>query len=367
MKLRYLLPFLFFLYPQKSEAQFKAEGNPNSLDIKSEYVDISARNPFGLTNLYNLRGDINIKAAENNLFYFARNGILNNSKGLNIDVPFFRGYFNNSNQGNRTENRETQTSPIGEIITETTILEEKTALEFSIALNYRNFFASYESATLSDSINGSTLISIGEDTDLVPFSSESYNKSIVYSIGFKNGFFKFIQNRQDGERFNNFLVNANYSLGGEGRDKINLNVYYDRNFSGFFNFNFFSDLNFNLTYDSNDDNFRANLSTSGYSRLYQRDFERGLENRLRTSPRIYDYDLETTRRYLRDMFFTEPFSYNFTIDKDEIIANLNLNNILFHYSRDSRAIGLKYKFVIGTYDFEQNEARAGIFFGRGNN
>ena len=372
MKLRYLLPFLFFLYPQKSEAQFKAEYNPNSLDIKSSFVDVSARNSFGLTNEYNLTGDIKLKA-ENSALYFTRNGILNNNRGTNIDIPplFFRAYFNNSNQGNRTENQVTQDSPIGEIITETTILEERATLEFGFGLTHRNFFASYESGTLADSVNGSTLITIGENQDLVPFSSESYNKSIVYGAGFRNGFFKFIQNRQDGERFNNFIANANYSFGGAESNKINLNVYYDGNVSGFFNFNLFRDIDLNLTYDSHNNHFRANLSTSGYSRIHQRDFERSLEDRLRVAPRIYDYTLETTRRYLGDMLFTTPstpsapFSYNFTVDEEGIIANLNLRNILYlHYSRQSQALGLRYKFAIGTYDFKQDEARFGVFFGR---
>ena len=366
MKLRYVLPFLLLPFlPRGLEAQVKADANRDSLDVKTPYADVSLGNSYGLRNLVNLRGDVKLKFRDNAI-YVARNGILNYSYGLNFDMSFLNAYHNASNQSNRTENQITQDSPIGEIITETTILQEDKARDFGIALNYRGFFTSYEFATLTNGINGSTLITIeGQEPNLVPFSSNSNTESRVYTSGFRNGFFQFIQNRQDEERFNNFLVNANYSFGGERGNRINLNVYYDKDVSGFFNFNFFRDIDLNLTYDSHGDNFRVNLSTSGYSRLHQRDFERGLENRLRVVPRIYDSNLETTRRYLGDMFFTEPSSYNFTIDKDEIIANLNLRNILFHYSRESQAIGLRYKFAIGTYDFEQNEARFGMFFGRG--
>ncbi|MEK6847620.1 MAG: hypothetical protein AABX50_00670 [Nanoarchaeota archaeon] len=377
MKLKYLLPFLFFLgIPRVSEAQFKAEANPNYLDVKSAYADISLRNPFGLENLVNTRGDIQLKYG-NNALYLVRNGLLNHTYGGNIDLGLIEFYHNRSEQSDRDETREVQDSPIGKIITETTILDDSRSRDFGFALNYRNFFASYESATQENKIDGSTLITIGEDQDLVPFSSGFNSESTVYGIGFRNGFFKFIQNRhqnrgdgeeQPEERFNNYLINANYSFGGAERERVNLNVYYGEDISGFFNFNLFRNINLNLIYDRGEDDFTANLSTHNYSRLNHRDFERHLENGLRAVSRIYDSNLETTRRYLNDMFFTKPFSYDFSIslNEGEVTANLNLNlrNVLFHYSRESQAIGLRYKFMIGEYDFRQDEARFGVFFGR---
>ncbi len=371
MKLRYLLPFLLLPFlPRNAEAQFKAEGNRTSLDIKSGYLDVSARDTFGLDNLANIKGGIKLRYRDNSI-YGIRNGALNHSYGGNLNIEFLEAYHNRSSQSTRTETCMTQNSPIGEITTETTILDDTRARDFGFSLNHRNFFASYESARAESGINGSTIITIGEDQNLVPFSSESNNSSIVYGVGFRNGFFKFIQNRQQSvgdeeeqseERHNNFLANANSSFSVGGR-RINLNVYYDKDFSGFFNLGLFRNIDLNLIYDSHDGDFRVNLSTPGYSRLNQRDFERGLENRLRVVPRIYDSPLEITRSYLSDMFLTPPFSYNFTVDEDEIIANLNLRNILVHYSRGSQAVGLKLGPAIGAYDFKQDEARFGVFFG----
>ena len=53
MKLRYLLPFLTAFY--SASAQFKAESNLHSLDVKSEYFDASVRDTFGLKDLYNIK------------------------------------------------------------------------------------------------------------------------------------------------------------------------------------------------------------------------------------------------------------------------------------------------------------------------
>lgn len=377
MKLRYLLPFLFPLFTQDLKAQVKAEGNSDSLDVKSRYLDVSLGNPLGLEDLTNTKGDVKLKY-RNNTLYFIRNGLLNHTYGGNLDFGLAEFYHNRSEQSIRNETSKTQDSPIGEITTKTTILNDTRSRDFGFTLNYSRFFASYESASRKNKIDGSTLIIINGDQQLVNFSSEFDSKSTVYGIGFRNGFFKFIQNRnqnigngeeQPEERFNNFLANANYSFGGLKKDRVNLNIYYGDNISGFFNFNVIRDIDINLAYDPKGNGFTANLSTSDYSRLNHRDFERGIENRLRAVPRIYDTGLETTRRYLGDMFFTKPFSYNFSISKnegDEVTTNLNLNlrNILFHYSRESQTVGLKYKFAIGAYDFEQKEARFGIFLGR---
>lgn len=375
MKLRYLLPFLFFLYPEKAQAQFKIEGNQRNLDVKSKILDVSARNSLGLEDYINVTGDAKLKY-RNNALYLIRNGLQNHTYGGNIDFGLADGYYNRTEQNIRDETTNIQNSPIGQITTKTTILNEIRARDFGVSLNYRNFFASYESATSENKIDGNTLITINGDEQLVNFSSEFDSRSNIYGIGFKNGFFKFIENRhqniengmQNEERFNNYLINANYSFGGLKEDLVNLNIYYGRgDISGFFNFNLLGNMGIDLIYDSGDGNFTVNLSTQDYSRLDHRDFERSIENRLRAVPRIYDSNLETTRRYLRDMFFTKPFSYNFSIstnEEDGITANLNLRNILFHYSEGSQAIGLKLGPAIGTYDFEQNEARFGVFLGR---
>lgn len=370
MKLKYLVPFLLFFAPKNLEAQFKAEANSDSLDVKSKYLDVSLGNSFGLENLVNTRGEIKLKYGDNSV-YGIRNGILNHSYGGTISLGFIGGFQNQSMQSNRAENRVVQDSPIGEIITETTILRERRLIDFGIILRHRGVFVNYESSELRNNVNGSTIITIGEDENLVPFSSESRSESVVYGAGFRNGFLKFIQNRhqerEDGENqpeeeFDNYFANANYSFGGEERNRVNLNIYYSKDFAGLLNFNFFRDLDLNLTYDSNSDRLRVNLSTSRYSELHRRDFERGIEDRLRAVPRVYDSNLETMRRYLGDMFFTSPMSYSFTLDEEGLTANLNLNHILFHYSRDNQSIGLRGGFLIGTYDFKQDVARFGIFF-----
>jgi len=381
MKLRYLLPFLALPFlPQKSEAQFKAEVNPDTLDVKSEYVDVSLGNSLGLQNFENTRADIQVKLGENAL-YFLRNGVLNHGYGGNLNVGFLGGYYNRSNQGNRTEGIKTRDSPIGEIVTETTILEERVSQDFGISLNYHGFSAGYDEANADREIDGTTIITIdGETQGLVPFSSISNSESRVFGLGFDYGFFRFIQNRtrpMDGEeeRFNNFLIGANYSFRVDERERANFRIYYGKDVSGFFNFNILRNLDVNLIYEGETGDFRAHISSPNYSRLNQRVFERGLEDRLRTVPRVRDFNLEIDMRYIRDMFFTDFISYDFSVNMHEGETTLDINanmilelinalSVLAHYSEESKAVGLKYRFAIGTYDFEQGKARIGVFFGR---
>jgi hypothetical protein len=353
MKLKYLLPFLFLFNTQDIRAQFKAESNLQELDVKSKYVDVTARDTFGLKDGYNLKGIIKLKYA-NNSVYLNRNGLLNHSYGINIGLDLAEGYYNNSQQNIKTENSSSQDSQIGQINTKTTLLNENYTNDFGIKFNYNNYFVSYEDAKNRNKVDGETLVEINDEKDLIKYQFNFNNSSQIYGLGFEYGFFKFIQNRQDENKFNNYLAGVGYS---------GLNVYYGEEIAGFFNFNAFDKVDFNLTYDKN---FKLNISTSDYSKLAQKDFERTLENKLRLAPRFYDSGLETSRSYLEDMFFTDDF--NFSIDKKSITANLNLGYILFHYLEDnknfrySKKIGLKYKFALVTYDFNQKEAKLGVFF-----
>lgn len=380
MKLRdFLLPFLLLVgYPQVSKAQFKAEANHYSFDSKSEFVDLSLTNPSGIEDLVNTRGDIMLKY-RNNAIYGVRNGLLNHSFGGNLDLGVIGSYYNRTEQSTKDENSQTQDSPIGQITTKTIILKDNKVWDYGFALNYKGFFVDYESATNQNKTDGSILIKIGEDQELANFSSESNIKSSVYGAGFKHGFLKLIQNRnqnideggnQEEEKSKAYLINGNYSLRTNERERTRLDIYYDqdKNVSGFFTLNFFNDINFGLSYNQKSDGFTANLSSYNYSTQNREDFERGLENRIRLQPRIYDTKLETNRKYLTDMFFTKPFSYTFSINVNEdrnVTANLNLNlrNVLFHYSEDSQRVGLKLGPAIGSYDFKQKELRGGVFLG----
>lgn len=344
MKLRYLLPFLFFFGTQ---AQFKTESNLNNLDIKSKYIDVAVKDTFGLSDFYNLKGIIKAKY-NNSSAYLIRNGLLNHYYGGNIDLNWLKVYHNQSKQNIKTENFHKQNSPLGEIITQTTILNENKTKESGLILKYNDFFISSENSTDNGKINGQTLIKINDKQDLIPFSFEFNNRTNVSGIGFKYGFFKFIENRQNNNKFNNYFIKANYSM---------INFYYGKDIAGFANFNVFDKIDVNLSYDKK---FKINLSTSDYSKLNHEDFERTLENKLRLVKRVYDSEMETERYYLEDMFFTKD--YNFSVDKDDIKANLNLDNILFHYSKNSKKIGLRYKFGIATYDFKKKEAKVGLFF-----
>lgn len=393
MKLRHLLPFLALPFlPNDSEAQLKVEANKNNLDVKSAYFDSSVNNPFGLTNFSNTKGDAQLKYKDNLLIYAKRNGVLNHLYGGNLSFGPFGFYYNRTIQSDRTENIVTQDSPIGEIRTETTIIDDRTSRDFGISLSYSGFSAIYESAVKEGKIDGNTLITIGgEDQDLISFSvGPDRNESKLYSLEFDNGFFRFIQNRRMTlrdeeesieESFDNYLIGVRQSFGGEDGERFRLGIYYGqdvsnfpdfnkRYLSGFLGVNVHPDIDINLFYDGRDSSVTATLSTSDYSRLNQRDFERSLEDRFRIVPRIRDVGLETTRRYLEDMFFTgsdKPLSYNFTVDENEVKANLRLENILFHYSEGSWVVGLKKDFAIATYDFEQNSLSVGFFLGDNQN
>lgn len=353
MKLKYWLPFLFLFNTQNIQAQFKAESNLQELDIKSKYVDVIAKDTFGLADFYNIKGIIKAKY-DNNSIYFNRNGLLNHSYGANIGLNIVKGYYNNSQQNIKTESSSSQNSQIGQINTKTILLNEDNMNDFGIKLNYNDYFISYEDAKKSSKIDGETLVEINDEKDLIKYQFNFNNSSRVYGLGFKHGFFKFMQNRQDDNKFDNYLIKASYS---------GLNLYYGKDISGFLNFNIFDKADINLTYD---ENLKINLATSDYSRQNHKDFERKLENKLRIVPRIYDSYLETSRSYLEDMFFTD--NYSFSIDKESVTANLNLGHVLFHYLEDnknsihSRKIGFRYNFALITYDFKQKEAKLGLFF-----
>ncbi len=351
MKIRYLLPFLFFL---NTQAQFKTESNLNIFDVKSKYIDVAVRDTFGLKDLVNIKGIVKLKY-DNNSIYFNRNGLLNHHSGGNLDLNWLKIYHNQSKQNIQTDNSLIKNSPLGEIITQTRILNDNKIKESGLALNYNDFFISSENATINNKISGQTLVKINEDQNLIPFSFEfNNNNTNVFEMGFQNGFLKYIQNKQDSNKFSNYLAGINYS---NLNIRSDLSLYYGKYFSGFFNFNIFDKINVNFIYDRN---LKVNLSTSNYSKLNKKDFERTLENKLRLVPRVYDSNLETERHYLEDMFFTED--YDFSIDKDDTKVNINLSNLLFHYSENSKKIGLKYKFAIATYDFKQREAKIGLFF-----
>ena len=215
-------------------------------------------------------------------------------------------------------------------------------------LRHDDFFISSEHAINKNTIKGSTSININGEQDLVPFSFDFRNESNVHALGFKHGFFKYIQNKQDGNEFANYLIKANHS---------GLNLYYGKDIAAFFTYPLLKNIVANISYDKK---FEWNISTFDYSELNKKDFERNLENRLRIVPRAYDSKLDIGRTYLDDMFFTNL--YNFSIDKDKIVGNINFGNILFHYSKENPRMGLRYKFAIATYDFKQKELRIGLFF-----
>jgi len=90
MKLRYLLPFLVPFY--LGHGQFKAETNLHSVDVKSSYFDVSARDTFGLKNVYdaggkNLKGKARLKIS-NQIAYFSRPGLENFGTGVDFKIPF---------------------------------------------------------------------------------------------------------------------------------------------------------------------------------------------------------------------------------------------------------------------------------------
>ena len=283
-----------------------------------------------------------------------RNGLLNHSYGANVNLNILESFYNNSQQNIKTESSNSQNSAIGQINTKTTLLNEDNINDFGIRLNYSDYFVSYENAKKNNKIDGETLIEINEDKDLVKYQFDFNNSSKVYGLGFKYGSAKFVVNTQDSNKFNNTLINASYN---------GLNIYSDlKDISGLLNVNLglfnkkMSKININLVYDKS---LNLNICSDDYSNLIKRDFERKLENRLRIVPRIYDSSLETKRDYLEDMFFTDK--YNFYLSKDEIKANVNLNYLLVHYSKESKKVGLKYKSALLIYDFKNNEFKFGLF------
>ncbi len=343
----YLLPFLFLFNLQSTRAQFKIESNSKNFDLKSKYFEVAARDTFGLKDMVNIKGIVKLKY-DNNSLYFKRNGLLNHSYGGNIDLNVIEFYYNQSKQNIKTEKFTTQDSPLGKIITNTSILNKDRMKEMGVALNYKDFFISFENAKKNNEVDGQTLIKVNEEKALTFFNFNFNNETSIFGAGFKYGFFKFIQNKKDGDKFKDYFAKLNYK---------GINLYYAKDFAGFFSFNLFDKINFDISYDKK---IKINLATSDYSKLNKRKFERNLENRLRIVPRIYDSNLETSKNYLEDMFFTDL--YSFSLNKDEINANLNFKNILFHYSKDSWKIGLRYKFLITTYDFYKKEAKLGLFF-----
>lgn len=350
MKLRYLLPF-FLIF--NAQAQFKIETNVNELDLKSKYVDVSARDTFGLKNLVSTKGIVRIKKGDNSI-YFNRNGLSNHSYGASINLDILEGYYNNSQQNNREESSNSQNSAIGQINTQTVLLKKDLSHDVGLKLKYLDYYLGYEEAKSIDKIDGETLIEINDEKELVKYLFNFDKSSKVYGLGFKYGFAKFVVNAQDSNKFNNRLINASYN---------GLNIYSDlKEISGLLNVNLglfnkkMSKININIVYDKSLD---LNICSNDYSNLMKRDFERKLENRLRIVPRIYDSGLETKRDYLEDMFFTDK--YNFYLSKGEIKANINLDYLLAHYSKESKKVGLKYKFALLTYDFKNHEFKFGLF------
>ncbi|AJF63117.1 MAG: hypothetical protein QT11_C0001G0993 [archaeon GW2011_AR20] len=356
MKLKYFLPFFVFF---GANAQFKIEANRYSLDTKSSYVDIAVRDTFGLEDFVNIKGDARLKYGENAL-YVSRNGLLNHSYGTGLNVWNFRGYFNHSLQNLKTETTNIQESPIGRISVKNTLLDDSNGFDFGFGLDYKDYFVMYEDAEQKRQIDGETLIKIeGQEPELIPFEIGFQNSSELYSIGFKYGFFKFIKNKNSENKFYNYFIGAMHK---------GLNVYYGNDWNGFFIFNiisqeeefleisFIPEINLNLSYDKK---LKLSLSTGDYSKLDLKKFERTLEDRLRAAPRIHDINLEILTGHVRDMFFTDLFG--FYLDKDNFEANLNFHNLLAHYSKDSKKIGLKYDFAIVTYDIKQKELKFGVF------
>ena len=343
MKFRYILPFLAFF---NAHGQLKFKSGTKELDVKSRYIDIAAKDTFGLTDAYNIKGMIKAKY-EGSSAYFTRNGLLNHHFGEDLDLKWLKAYHNQSKQSIKSENSQIQISPIGEIFTQTTILNDDKTKESGVTLGCNNFFISYETAADAKKIHGQTMIRVNEDLSFSPFSLEFKNKTEIYGAGFDNGYIKLIRNKQNNNNFDNHLIKANYS---------GVNIYHGKETAGFITFEIFNEIFINPSYD---EKLKINISTSEYADLNRRDFERRLENKLRLVPRGYDSNLETKRDYLEDMFFTKD--YSFSIDKDHATANINFDNFLFHYSEESKKAGLKYKFFIGTYDFKQKELKAGIF------
>jgi hypothetical protein len=343
----YALPFFFFLNPASAKAQFKLESNLNDLDLKSKYFDLAVSDTFGLKELTNIRGMAKLKY-DNSSVYFIRNGLLNYYYGGDLDLKFVSGYHNESRQNVKTQTESSQESPLGTIVTHTDILNEGRSNESGVKLKYGDFFVSAEKAYENDKIDGTTLVDVGGNESLSSFTLNLENRTTIYGAGFKYGYVKFIQNEQNGNKSNNCLVKADYD---------GFNIYYGKNFSGFLSFNLFDKVDVDVSYDRE---LRVAFATSDYSKLNREDFEMNLENKLRAVPRIYDSNLETSRSYIKDMFFTKD--YNFSLSQDNVDFNINFNNILFHYSKGSEKIGFKYKFGIVTYDFQTKEARIGVFF-----
>jgi len=387
MKKKYLLPFLLLpFFHRDSEAQFKAEGNLKSLDVKSPYVDISARDTFGLQNIVNIRGYAQLKYG-NNIVYFIRNGALNHLYGGNLGVGFFGGYYNRSRQSKREELETKTETPIGQVFTVTEISTENTSSDFGANLSYRNFSVSYEESKKDINIDGNTIIKIANEEDRIPFSSKTWSESKLYGFYFENGFFKLIKNKnqsitedgkQNEEDNTEYLAKTSYLFNFRGMEIANLNIYYSEDFATFLNIGllrnssikFIRDLDFNFSYNRPIRRLKATLSTRRFSELNQRDFELNLENELRSAPRTYDVVQETRRRYFTDMFFTDFFSgeigiekdsTDFEIDKDNLLVTLNLKYVLLHYSKEKKEVGARLGPAIAMWDFDRKEGRVGVF------
>ncbi|NCN51971.1 hypothetical protein GW931_03090 [archaeon] len=350
-KFLYALPFLFLFNSPFSKAQFKVESNLKEVNLKNKFFQVAARDTFGLKDLVNIKGIAKLKYDDNSL-YFARNGLLNYYYGGEVNINGVNFYYNQSKQNIKNETSTSQSSIIGDISTKTTLLNENKGRGVGIIFNKNNYFVSLENATNNNNLKGQTLIDVAGEKDVSSYEFGVNNETNIVGAGFKYGFFKFIKNRQNKDKFNNYFVKANYT-----DSEKDFNLYYAKDFAGFLSYNVFDKIDVNLTYDGD---FNIILSTSDFSRINKKDFERKLEDKLRIVPRIYDSKLETSRSYLEDMFFTD--FYDFSIDKKGVKANLNLNYLLLHYSEDSQKIGLKYKFGLVTYDFKDKEVQLGLFF-----
>jgi len=350
-----LLSFLFLFSVGTVKAQFKAEANLKDLDLKSEYFDVAVRDTFGLKDITNIKGIAKLKYKDNSL-YFLRNGLLNYNYGGDIKFKGLNFFYNNSRQNIKNESLVNQNFPvIGNVSTKTTILNKDRVKEFGVSLGDKDNFIGFDNAVNKRNINFDTLIDInGEKQSPVSEEMGFKSETNVYSAGFKYGFFKFIENKQDSNKFSNYFVKANYT-----EDKMDFNLYYTEDFAGFFDYNFFDKINAGFIYDKR---FKFVLATSNFSKLNKRDLETKLENEGRVVPRVYDSGLETKRHYLEDMFYTDLYDFSLEIGKNvNFQANFHWKNFSAHYSKNKIEIGLNYKFLIGAYDFENKEFKIGIF------
>ncbi len=367
MKLRNLLLFLLAVNLGISQNKgFKAESNLHSLDAKSYYVDIAARDTFGLKDLVNAKGDLRLKGWGQRV-YFSRPGLKNYSSGIDLKLPFFESYGNISRENQLTENSSSQDSPIGRIKTKTTILDKSSKTDFGARVKniYKGISFSYEQAESKKGIDIQTLIEIqGQSPELIPIKIENLATTRIFGVGIENtsfsGLIKIMQNSQDENKYGEFLISSRYK---------GLNFYWVKGFNCFVSIPLYDEISTekdplmkiippivgNVSYDGR---LGFSVSTEDYSKLHREKFERSLEDKLRAIPRIRDDRLKEQEDYLLDMFFTDLFSFSIGRKKPEV--SINLKNLLVHSSENKRVLGLKYGFAITTYDFKRKEVRIGF-------